>query len=378
MKKKTIAFDKIFVESSFNRLLPKLQSVVLNKKCFVILDRKIKTSSRPVVRYLEKHAQSICVLELNVSEDLKSFSSAHRILEWLASERAHRDSIVIAIGGGVIGDLCGFVAGIYMRGVSWINIPTTLLAQVDSCIGGKTGVNLRQGKNLVGLFHQPAVVLCNVDVLKTLPQRDLASGFGEVLKYALLFDPIFLKYLKPVLIKLFKKRKKLQSREMTEIVSRSLYWKSQIVGQDFYEKNGIRELLNFGHTLAHALEKECHYIDLRHGEAVVIGMKMALELSRIRGHIHPVEVVRLQKTLELIPVPKLEKIFSSQTKLKNILMTMSLDKKIKNNKKRFVLLQKIARPFVDAHVTEDEIGAALAAIIPQGFQVYRHKPRQTA
>jgi 3-dehydroquinate synthase len=360
----------LIIGADLKKLMKKARPWVEGRTCFVIADRKIQTDK--IVQSLNKISKSVAVINLVVSENVKSFTYMERLTTWLAVCGASRDSIVIAVGGGVIGDLAGFVAGIYMRGINWINIPTTLLSQVDSSLGGKTGINLPEGKNLVGLIHPPKAVICDVEFIESLSLRDQASGFGEIIKYALLFDLEFARELEPILKRRFKENKDLGSNEWIWIVSKCLQWKSKTVRKDLHEKKGIRELLNFGHTFAHALEKEQQF-KLRHGEAVLIGMKMALELSRIRKHMDEKKAMKIQNLLDLVPVPQL-----SGMKFQNILKTMSRDKKVRNHRKRFVLLKSISKPLIDESVSDQEIQAAFAAVTLRGRRVSHRKRERTA
>jgi 3-dehydroquinate synthase len=358
--------SQLIIGSDLKNLVMKTRPWVEGRKVFIISDQKIQT--RKLVQSLERFAASVAEMNINVSEQVKSFSYVERLTGWLAARGANRDSIIIAVGGGVVGDLVGFVAGIYMRGVDWINVPTTLLGQVDSCLGGKTGINLTEGKNLVGLIYPPSAIVCDVQFIESLSLRDQASGFGEIIKYALLFDSQFAEEIEVILKKRFVDKQDISSSEWIRVVTRCLKWKSKIVSKDLHEKKGVRELLNFGHTFAHALEKEQKF-NIRHGEAVLIGMKMALELSRIRKHMKKKQVVKAQKLIDLVPVPELNGL-----RPKNVLKTMSLDKKVKNQRKRFVLLKKISKPLIDEAVTDQQI---LQAITLRDHRASRRKRERT-
>ena len=284
-------------------------------------------------------------LALPPGEGTKAWAPLERTVEWLLDERVERRDLVLAFGGGVVGDLAGFAAAVLRRGVRLVQIPTTLLAQVDSSVGGKTGINTRHGKNLVGAFHQPSLVLCDVAALSTLPERDLLAGYGEVVKYGLLGDAAFFAWLErhgPALARG-------DAGLRVEAVRRSCAMKARIVERDERE-GGERMLLNLGHTFAHALEAATGYSSrLLHGEAVAIGCALAFDLSvrlglcpqeepsRVRAHL---EAMGMRRDLAGLDLPGPE----------GLTALMAQDKKVDAGRMRFVLARGIGEAFVTADV----------------------------
>jgi len=296
------------------------------------------------------------VLALAPGEGAKGWEGLSRTVEWLLAAQVERHDLVVALGGGVIGDLAGFAAAILRRGVRFVQIPTTLLAQVDSSVGGKTGINTPQGKNLVGAFHQPVLVLADTRLLATLPGRDLRAGYGEVVKYGLLGDADFFAWLEregPALLAG-------DGAARARAVERSVAMKAAIVARDETE-TGERALLNLGHTFAHALEAATGYSDrLLHGEAVAIGCGLALDLSvrlglcgadapaRLRAHLDGVGArARLADVPGPLPDPA------------GLVALMAQDKKVVDGRPRFVLVRGIGAAFV----AEDVPAAAVAGVL---------------
>lgn len=294
-------------------------------------------------------------LVLPAGESTKCWAELGKTVEWLLEAKVERKDIVIALGGGVIGDLVGFAAAILRRGVRFVQIPTTLLAQVDSSVGGKTGINTAQGKNLVGSFHQPTRVLADIDVLKTLPNRDFLAGYGEVVKYGLLGDAKFFDWLEvngPHLA--------VDDNALQYAVLRSVQMKAEIVERDETEE-GDRALLNLGHTFCHALEKATGYSDrLLHGEGVAIGCALAFELSqrlglcsqeapsRVRAHLRA-----MGTKLDLADIP------GDLGDSASLLDLMGQDKKVLDGKLRFILARGIGQAFVTSDVPKEAVLAVL-------------------
>ncbi len=299
---------------------------------------------------------------LPAGESTKAWPQFTRCVEWLLEQHVERRDVVVALGGGVIGDLVGFAAAVLRRGVRFVQVPTTLLAQVDSSVGGKTGINAPQGKNLIGAFHQPALVLADIDVLGTLTPRDFRAGYGEVVKYGLLGDADFFVWLEANGPALAAGDPALRS----EAVRRSVQMKADIVARDETEQ-GDRALLNLGHTFGHALEAATGYSDrLLHGEGVAIGCALAFETSarlglcsqetpsRVRAHL---SAMGMKTDLADIPgdLPDAE----------GLLTLMGQDKKVVDGQLRFILARAIGAAFVTADVPPDVVrgvlGDALAA-----------------
>lgn len=301
---------------------------------------------------LEAEGITMTALALPPGEGTKGWEQFSRCVEWLLEQKIERRDIVVALGGGVVGDLVGFAAAVLRRGVRFVQMPTTLLAQVDSSVGGKTGINTAQGKNLVGAFHQPSLVLADTGVLDTLPRRDLLAGYGEVMKYGLLGDAAFFDWLEgaaPAMIEG-------DAAARLRAVTRSVEMKAGIVSRDETEE-GERALLNLGHTFCHALEKATGYSDrLLHGEGVAIGCALAFELSqrlglcsqeapsRVRAHL---KAMGMKTDLSDIPgdLPGGEK----------LLDLMGQDKKVVDGRLRFILAREIGAAFVADDVPRDVV-----------------------
>ncbi len=293
-------------------------------------------------------AEGIAATSLSVpaGEATKGWPQLSRVVEWLLEEKIERRDIVIAFGGGVVGDLVGFAAAILRRGVRFVQIPTTLLAQVDSSVGGKTGINTAQGKNLVGAFHQPALVLADTMVLESLPARDFLAGYGEVVKYGLLGDAAFFDWLEANAPDLARDAAKRQ-----HAVRRSVEMKAGIVERDETEE-GERALLNLGHTFCHALEKATGYSDrLLHGEGVAIGCALAFELSQRLGLCAQEAPSRVRAHLRAMGMKvDLSDIPGDLPGAEVLLDLMGQDKKVVDGQLRFVLARGIGQAFVATDV----------------------------
>lgn len=276
------------------------------------------------------------LVEVPEGETFKTYETAQALYEALAEFRASRGDPIIAVGGGVIGDLAGFVAATYMRGVPFVNIPTTLLAQVDSSIGGKTGVDLSEGKNLVGAFYQPALVISDTEVLHSLPDREVRCGLAEVIKTALLTGDGFLDYVDENMEDLVR----LSEIALSETVRRCVKFKAAIVADDEHDLTGRRAILNYGHTYAHALEAVAGYRDLPHGEAVAAGLAFAARLS-VKIGLGQEAVVA--KTDQLLARAGLSNSVAG-AKDKDILTVMGRDKKRQGQGITFVLLEDFGKP----------------------------------
>ena len=269
----------------------------------------------------------------------KTLDNAARVLDVLIANRFARDCAVLALGGGVVGDLAGFVAACYQRGVAFVQVPTTLLSQVDSAVGGKTAVNHPGGKNLIGAFHQPQLVLSDTNTLSSLPGRELRAGLAEVIKYGLICDPELFAWLEAHLEALLAK----DARSLAHVIRRSCQIKAQIVARDEREQ-GERALLNLGHTFGHAAESATAYGEWLHGEAVGAGLVMAAAMSRECGVLEPRDAERVRRLVELAGLPTH---FPSVTPA-TLLEHMRIDKKVLAGRLRFVLLRRIGDAFVTA------------------------------
>jgi 3-dehydroquinate synthase len=283
-------------------------------------------------------------------ETHKTWATLHDVLTGLLELRADRSTTVMALGGGVVGDIAGFAAAICQRGMPFVQIPTTLLAQVDSSVGGKTGVNHPLGKNLIGAFYQPRVVLVDTQCLRTLPDRELAAGVAEVIKYGAIGDRAFFDWLEAELPRLIAR----DAEALIHAVTESCRIKAEIVAADERE-TGERALLNFGHTFGHAIEAGVGYGEWLHGEAVAAGMVMAAQLSARLGLVANADVLRLRALLERAGLP----VDAPRLGAIRYLALMSHDKKVVAGAIRFVLLRGIGDAFVTADVAEADLRAVL-------------------
>ena len=306
---------------------------------------------KPLQEELEaKFTFKVCVLP--DGEQYKNQTSINQIYDALMAEHFNRDVTLIALGGGVVGDMTGFAAASFMRGVNFIQIPTTLLSQVDSSVGGKTGINHAQGKNMIGAFWQPQMVLADMSTLKTLPARELSAGLAEVIKYALIMDEDFLTWLEHNLPAMMA----LDLAVLGEAVKRCCQYKADIVALDERE-SGVRALLNFGHTFGHVIETHEGYGNWLHGEAVAAGMVQAAELSQKLGWLTSNDVARIKRLLVLANLPITPPAIDVQTALG----LMGHDKKVKHGQIRLILLKSLGK----AVLTNDFDAALLTEVLAQ-------------
>ncbi len=326
-----------------------------------ILFQKIKPSTCIIISnytvaniYLDAVKKSLLNQDVEVksilvedAETAKSLDVANKIFQQLVSLSVDRDACIIALGGGVIGDLAGFVASTYMRGITYVQIPTTLLAQVDSAIGGKVAVDLEKGKNLIGSFYQPVLVISDVQVLQTLPERQLKSGIAEVIKYGLIFDKKLFDYIKTNINKILRK----DSNILEHVVIECSKIKASIIESDEKEQ-GIRSILNFGHTLGHALETITNYSQYSHGEAIAIGMIFSSLLSL---RFHNIDIDEYNEIEQLIKQAQLPHTISHNYDEQKLLTLMKHDKKVKNNQIRLILLSSIGQVYLYDQVTDELI-----------------------
>lgn len=289
-------------------------------------------------------------------EQHKTMEVMNRIFDSLMNGRFGRDCCVLALGGGVVGDMAGFAAASYQRGVAFVQVPTTLLAQVDSSVGGKTGVNHALGKNMIGAFHQPTAVVIDSDALQTLPDRELSAGLAEIIKYGFIRDADFLQWLEENMSSLLARSKP----ELTHAIKRSCEIKAEIVAADEYE-HGVRAYLNFGHTFGHAIETSQGYGNWLHGEAVAAGMSMALTMSARLGWLDNTEVARglaiiRSANLPVEPPPEM----TTDT----FLELMSRDKKVREGRIRLVLLKAIGDAIVSTDYDDNHLSATIKQCLP--------------
>lgn len=278
-------------------------------------------------------------------EQFKTLASFEFILNGLLAKRHARDTCVIALGGGVVGDMAGFAAACYQRGVSFIQVPTTLLSQVDSSVGGKTAVNHPLGKNMIGAFYQPAVVTIDIDCLKTLPAREFAAGMAEVIKYGIIYDYDLFCWLEQHQEQL----KALDAKSLVHVIKRCCEIKAEIVSQDEQER-GARALLNLGHTFGHAIEAEQGYGNWLHGEAVAAGMVLAAQTSHALGLVSAAQVQRMSDLIAAFDLP-----IAAPTDMgfDTFMHHMQIDKKVLNGQLRLILPTDIGKSDIFADVSED-------------------------
>jgi|TARA_B110000914_G_C15446696_1_gene438829 3-dehydroquinate synthase len=309
------------------------------QKIALVVDKNVPNKFKIKLKnYLKKY--KIYIFQYSVNEKFKSFVNVNKLVEKCLSNKFNRNDVLISLGGGIIGDYSAFAASIIKRGINFINIPTTLLAQVDSSIGGKTGVNSPRGKNLIGSFYQPKLVISDVEILKSLPQREFICGFAEILKHALILKSNFFSWLKSNSNGLLKNR---NLDLLKEAVSESCKIKLHFVNRDIFEKN-IRMTLNFGHTFAHAIEAQNKYSKkINHGEAVIMGMMMATKLSYLKK-LCSLNTLDQLKQIYISNNLKYDiKKFFKKNEYKHIANYMSVDKKNNDNKINLILLKKIGQ-----------------------------------
>lgn len=325
-----------------------------SRKVFIITDEHVAPYAELVQQAIAGRVRDVQSYALPPGEQTKSFECYRQTLEWLLENGVNRSSLLIALGGGVIGDLAGFVAASVLRGVDFIQIPTTLLAQVDSSVGGKTGINTEQGKNLVGAFYQPRSVVIDLDTLSSLPQREIKAGYAEIAKYGLLGDIRFYEWLEDHGTEVLAR----DPAALSYAIETSCRMKAEIVRQDEREETGLRALLNLGHTFAHALETACMYDGrLLHGEAVSIGLVQAARLSQAQGLIGEAEVERIRVHLSSLGLmTELRDINPAiEAAPQELLALMQKDKKATAEGIAFVVLQKIGRARSDKSVTGETV-----------------------
>jgi 3-dehydroquinate synthase len=319
-------------------------------QAFVVADRGVADAwFAPLSDSLDERGLHAVLLTVPAGEEAKTMQVYGTLLHQLATQEAHRDDVVIALGGGTTGDLAGFVASTYMRGLPLVQVPTTLTAQVDAAIGGKTAVNLPEGKNLVGTFYQPTAVLCDVGALATLPDRDFRAGLAEVAKYALTLDTDLLAELEenpaPVLGR--------EPAAMERLVARCVAAKAITVSQDERD-TGLRLFLNYGHTLGHALERLEGFAGRSHGEAIAVGMVFAARLAEDRGLASEGLAARTSRLLNSLGIEAVGPL----PPVRDILEAFKMDKKFHGGI-RFVLLEEAGHPVVVNGVSEDEMAKIL-------------------
>jgi len=333
--------------------LLKVNSIKFNQ-CLVVVDNKIpKKIIKKILNFLPKKKTTTHYFKAN--EINKNQKSVDKILSILLKKNFRRNDCLISIGGGITGDISGFAASIFKRGLKFVNIPTTLLSQVDSSIGGKTGINTKYGKNLIGAFYQPSLVISDINFLKTLPKRELICGYGEILKHALIGDKKFFSFLDKNGFKILN----LKSPFIEKSIYQSCSIKKKVVEADEKETN-LRKILNFGHTFAHAYEATLGYSKkLNHGEAVILGIKTASKFSLLNKILNPYEFRLIENHLNKLNLPCNINKFFSKNSLKKIISFMKKDKKNNTKKINLVLLKKIGYPLFNSQFDEKKINLFL-------------------
>lgn len=345
----------IVIEQGFDRIKQELETLGIKgiKLCIVTDSNVGPIYAAQLKEILEQTGNSVYVFTIPAGEANKNLDVVETVYTYLIEQHFERRDMIVALGGGVVGDLAGFTAATYLRGIDFIQVPTSLLAQVDSSIGGKTGVDFSKYKNMVGAFHMPRLVYINIDTLSTLSVRLFNSGFGEIIKHGLIKNRDYFDYLDTN----YEHIKVLEPEYITEVVYRSCIIKADVVNRDPAEK-GERALLNFGHTLGHAVEKLMNF-SLYHGECVGLGMICASYISKERGCITDEEYTAIKNMLKKYGFPTRVEgldIFS-------ILEVSKSDKKMENGVVKFILLKKLGEAVIDKTVTYDEMTQALKEIL---------------
>jgi 3-dehydroquinate synthase len=345
----------IWVEPGLlDRLAPRLADLNHGQQWVIITQpTRTHTYARRLQEHLRRAGLTVALLTIPSGEQAKRLTQVEELYSRLVELRCDRSATLLALGGGVVGDVTGFVAATYMRGIPYLQIPTTLLAMVDSAIGGKTGVNLPYGKNLVGAIYQPRAVVIDPLLLRSLPERERISGLAEVLKYGAIRDAGFFREVSHNLEALLA----VEDMDLVQqVITRSCAIKAEIVARDEQERD-LRRILNFGHTIGHALETDTGYGVLRHGEAVAYGMLCAGKLSHTRGWLAGEEWSLLRDTIRRLPLPELPDLDRER-----LLQTVRRDKKVRAGVLHFVLLEKLGSAVVVDDVTEPDLLIALEAL----------------
>ncbi len=345
----------IMLEFNFNSFTQKLTDLgMTNRKFMIITDSNVgKFYLEELKNILSSLSEYVYHIVIPAGEENKNLDRVNECYEQLIKESFDRNDVLIALGGGVVGDLTGFVAATYLRGVRFVQVPTSLLAMVDSSIGGKTGVDFKAYKNMVGAFHQPRLVYMNFSVLLSLPGREYLSGMGEIIKHGLIRNKADYQWLKD-------NRDAIVNRELDilkEMVYRNCCVKKSVVEKDPKEL-GDRALLNFGHTIGHSVEKLMSFT-LLHGECVCIGMAAASYLSMTRGHITKVEYEDILDTIKQFYQP----VRVSGLNRKEVYEVTKLDKKMDGDKIKFILIRKVGDAVIDPSVTKEEMVEAITTIL---------------
>ena len=345
----------IIIESSFEQLKEQLQPFdTSNRKICIITDSVVGSIYlEEVVQLFQPICKQVCSYSFLNGEKNKTLNTAQDIYRFLITKNFDRKDILVALGGGVVGDVTGFVAATYLRGIDFIQIPTTLLAQVDSSIGGKTGVDFEAYKNMVGAFKMPKLVYINIQTLTTLDDRQFFNGFAEAMKHGLIKDSMYYEWLLSNMYEIFER----DSNTLEELVYRSCQIKKAVVEKDPLEQ-GDRALLNFGHTVGHAIEKQQNF-SLLHGECVALGCVVAAYISYKKELLSMEEYYEVRDMFVPFNLP----ISIENVNVDEIIHITKSDKKMENGTLKFILLKKIGKAFIDKTITEDELRAGIEEIV---------------
>jgi 3-dehydroquinate synthase len=329
----------------------------LGPRCAIITDTNVgKRYAKAVFNSLATAGFSPSLIIVQPGEAAKSLKTVQLCYDQLAVHRLERKSFIVALGGGVVGDLAGFLAATYLRGIAFVQVPTTLLAQVDSSVGGKVGVNLKAGKNLVGAFYQPRLVACDLDTLKTLPDREFRAGLAEVIKYGIIYDAKLFAQIEHDLPKLLKR----EPRMLAAVVRRCCEIKAEVVGKDETD-GGPRAILNFGHTIGHAIENISGYGKFLHGEAIAIGQVAVAKISsRVLG-LPERHVERITRLFQRAGLPTTVRLRAGQRQ--KLFAAMRLDKKVSGGEIKFVLAGKIGSIVWGQRVPDELVHQVLDEIV---------------
>ncbi|MFZ0456086.1 MAG: 3-dehydroquinate synthase [Ignavibacteriaceae bacterium] len=340
------SYDIIVGKNCYLNIVEEIKKLGLNKNILIIIDKNVKEYweeyiKKPFINYQNR----IEYYFLKPGESSKSYIELNRIYSFLLDNNFGRDTLVLAIGGGVTGDLGGYVASTFMRGVQLVHVPTTLLAAVDSSIGGKTGINFHSKKNMIGTFYQPESVLIDTNFISSLPRKEITSGLGEIIKYAFLSDDDFFDYLKENIDKVYHNDEAI----INNLILKSALIKASVVSQDEKEA-GLRKILNLGHTFAHAIESDLNF-GIKHGEAVIAGIISALYLANKTGILKKDRMRDyLSLPLKIHLPPLLQNLHE-----KNMVNIMQLDKKSRNGEINFVLISETGNILIDVKTGENNI-----------------------
>lgn len=349
------SYDILIADDVMTELGNFVKAKGYSKKALIVSDSNVgKLYGKVVENVLIKAGLEPDLYLVKAGESSKSLETADAVFTRCIENGLDRKSLIVALGGGVVGDLTGFAAASYMRGVPFIQVPTSLLAQVDSSVGGKVAVNHRLGKNLIGAFYQPDAVFINLNFLKSLPKREIYTGLGEIIKYGIIYDAEFFAYLE----KNTEAVLNLDQEAVEHIIARSCEIKADVVSQDEKE-NGLRAILNFGHTVGHAIEKETRYVRYNHGEAVAIGMRAAASISRKLGMIDEDVQKRIVRLIEAFHLP----LQADGCRMESMINDLFHDKKTVNGTIKWVLIDKIGHTVMRKDVPLDLVKEAVSECI---------------